>query len=53
MLSSFDRTQEGVRHQRQGGPTAIIALARTQLRVLWTMLRAGTLFSAELALEAA
>ncbi len=32
---------------------AIIALARTQLRVLWTMLRAGSLFSPERALEAA
>jgi transposase len=45
----YDRKRgEGKSHHQ-----AIIALARTQLRVLWTMLRAGTLFSAERALEAA
>lgn len=45
----YDRKRsEGKSHHQ-----AIIALARTQLRVLWTMLRAGTLFSPERALEAA
>ena len=45
----YDRKRsEGKSHHQ-----AVIALARTQLRVLWTMLRAGTLFSAERALEAA
>ncbi len=45
----YDRKRsEGKSHHQ-----AIIALARTQLRVLWTMLRAGTLFSTERALQAA
>lgn len=45
----YDRKRgEGKSHHQ-----AVIALARTQLRVLWTMLRAGTLFSTERALEAA
>lgn len=45
----YDRKRsEGKSHHQ-----AIIALARTQLRVLWAMLQAGTLFSAERALEAA
>jgi transposase len=45
----YDRKRgEGKSHHQ-----AVIALARTQLRVLWTMLRAGTLFSPERALEAA
>jgi transposase len=45
----YDRKRsEGKSHHQ-----AVIALARTQLRVLWTMLRAGTLFSVERALEAA
>ena len=45
----YDRKRsEGKSHHQ-----AVIALARTQLRVLWTMLRAGTLFSAERALQAA
>lgn len=45
----YDRKRsEGKSHHQ-----AIIALARTQLRVLWAMLRAGTLFSAERALAAA
>lgn len=45
----YDRKRgEGKSHHQ-----AVIALARTQLRVLWTMLRAGTLFIPERALEAA
>ncbi len=45
----YDRKRaEGKSHHQ-----AIIALARTKLRVLWAMLKAGTLFSAERALEAA
>jgi len=45
----YDRKRaEGKSHHQ-----AIIALARTKLRVLWAMLKAGTLFSPERALEAA
>jgi transposase len=45
----YDRKRsEGKSHHQ-----AIIALARTKLRVLWAMLRAGTLFMPERALEAA
>lgn len=45
----YDRKRsEGKSHHQ-----AVIALARSQLRVLWTMLRAGTCFSAERALQAA
>lgn len=42
------KREEGKSHSQ-----ALIAMARTKLRVLWTMLQAGTLFSAERALEAA
>ncbi len=42
------KRDEGKSHSQ-----ALIALARTKLRVLWTMLQAGTLFSPERALEAA
>lgn len=42
------KREEGKSHSQ-----ALIALARTKLRVLWTMLQAGTLFSPERALEAA
>lgn len=42
------KREEGKSHSQ-----ALIALARTKLRVLWTMLHAGTLFSPERALEAA
>ena len=43
------------RKRAEGKPhdQAAIGLARTQLRVLWTMLRAGSLFSDEQALQAA
>jgi transposase len=45
----YDRKRaEGKSHHQ-----AIIALARTKLRVLWAMLKAGTLFMPERALEAA
>jgi transposase len=45
----YDRKRaEGKSHHQ-----AIIALARTKLRVLWAMLKARTLFSPERALEAA
>jgi transposase len=45
----YDRKRaEGKSHHQ-----AIIALARTKLRVLWAMLKAGTLFTPERALEAA
>ena len=45
----YDRKRaEGKSHHQ-----AIIALARTKLRVLWAMLKAGTLFMPERALQAA
>lgn len=47
------RFYERKRAEGKSHHQAIIALARSQLRVLWTMLRAGTLFSPERALEAA